>query len=426
MKRNKFFPVLAGLMMLAAGATVSSCSTGDGEDELKELSASEAYSSVGGDGDKSDGAGADMSISGDSNGGNSQNGNTQAGVVTAGEWNDLDHWDFWSKLMTGDDYADKSSYWECYTNHRVAVQVTDEAGTTLAGIPVKLVRMADDSQTTVWEAVTDCHGRADCWLSIWQKSESADASTLRIDVGGQLMDKQPVVCGWDSLGQLTTNKYVCDNASVAVQQQADIAFVVDATGSMMDEIDFLKSDLVDIISKVSELRPGMKIRTSALFYRDEGDEYLTRYTDFTADVNNTADFVNEQQADGGNDYPEAVHTALEQTLIKMSWDAAARTRIVFLILDAPAHHETNVIRSLQASVQECARRGIRLIPVAASGVDKNTEFMLRFFAVATGGTYVFLTNDSGVGLRHIRATVGDYEVEQLNNLIIRLIKYYTE
>lgn len=378
-----------------------------------------------GDGAKSDGAGSDIGICGDGNG-VSQNGNTQAGVVTAGEWNDLDHWDFWSKLMTGGAYADKSNYWECYTNHRVAVQVTDEAGTTLAGIPVKLVRTTDGKQTTLWEAVTDCHGRADCWLSIWQKSESADASTLRVDVGGQLMDKLPIVCGWDSLGQLTTNKYVCDIASDAIQQQADIAFVVDATGSMMDEIDFLKSDLVDIINKVSALRPDMKIRTSALFYRDEGDDYLTRHSDFTADVNNTADFVNEQQADGGGDYPEAVHTALERTLKDLSWEAASRTRIAFLILDAPAHHETNVIRSLQTSVQECARRGIRLIPVAASGVDKNTEFMLRFFAVATGGTYVFLTNDSGVGLSHIEATVGDYEVEQLNNLIIRLIKYYTE
>ena len=110
----------------------------------------------------------------------------------------------------------------------------------------------------------------------------------------------------------------------------------------------------------------------------------------------------------------------------LSWDSSARTRLAFLILDAPAHHETDVIRSLQQSVQACAQRGIRLIPVSASGVDKNTEFMLRFYAIVTGGTYVFLTNDSGVGLPHIQATVGDYEVEQLNSLIIRLINHYTE
>jgi hypothetical protein len=52
--------------------------------------------------------------------------------------------------------------------------------------------------------------------------------------------------------------------------------------------------------------------------------------------------------------------------------------------------------------------------------------MLRFFAIATGGTYTFLTNHSGVGNEHIEATVGDYKVEQLNDLIIRLIGQYTE
>ena len=52
--------------------------------------------------------------------------------------------------------------------------------------------------------------------------------------------------------------------------------------------------------------------------------------------------------------------------------------------------------------------------------------MLRFFANATGGTYVFLTDDSGVGYSHLKASVGDYKVEQLNQLLIRLIEYYTE
>ena len=52
--------------------------------------------------------------------------------------------------------------------------------------------------------------------------------------------------------------------------------------------------------------------------------------------------------------------------------------------------------------------------------------MLRFFASVTGGTYVFLTDDSGVGGSHLKASVGEYKVELLNNLLIRLISYYTE
>ena len=50
--------------------------------------------------------------------------------------------------------------------------------------------------------------------------------------------------------------------------------------------------------------------------------------------------------------------------------------------------------------------------------------MCRFFAAATGGTYVFLTNHSGIGGDHIAPTVGQYEVEYLNDLICRLIEAY--
>ena len=97
-----------------------------------------------------------------------------------------------------------------------------------------------------------------------------------------------------------------------------------------------------------------------------------------------------------------------------------------MLLDAPAHHNDNVIKSLHSSIEAYAKAGIKIIPVAASGVDKNTEFMLRFFAVSTSGTYVFLTNDSGIGGDHIQASVGEYEVELLNELIVRLIDKYLD
>ena len=354
----------------------------------------------------------------------SSNENTQAGIVTAGEWCDLTHWDFWSKLMLGEEFSEMSEYWKFYTNNRIAVKVTDERGTPLAGVNVKLLHEGEDTGT-VWETITDNHGEAECWFGMFQQTSST-SDRLRISLNGQAMDGHPQVCPWDSLLQsVPVNAYVLRRATVPAMQ-ADIAFIVDATGSMADEINFLKQDLVDIIGKVKSVREDMKIRTAALFYRDEGDDYLTRHHNFTDDVNKTADFVKKQEADGGGDYPEAVHTALERMLQDLSWSDNARTRLAFMLLDAPAHHEGDIIRSLQQSIQSCARQGIKVIPVAASGVDKNTEFMLRYFADATGGTYVFLTDHSGVGGHHIAASVGDYEVEQLNSLLIRLISAYTD
>ena len=420
MKTKDFLHIACGTLLLTGAFTFSACSTTDYyDDEMGILDRSGAYSSS----DKGGTSGEEPGENG------SQQGNNQAGIVTAGEWCDLTHWPLWSKLMLSKDYTDKSEYWEFYTNNRVCVKVTDEKGTALAGVSVKLLR----NNTTMWEAVTDNHGLAECWIGLYQK-ETANAANLQVSVDGKIMEGHPVVCPWDSTSvendidahlPIAINQYVCAKAPKTTQQ-ADIAFIVDATGSMADEIDFLKNDLTDIIGKVSSVRPSLTMRTAALFYRDEGDEYLTRHSDFTTDLSKTKKFVDKQKADGGNDYPEAVHTALERTLQDLSWDTSSRTRLAFLILDAPAHHEKNIIQSLQKSVATCAKQGIRLIPVAASGVDKNTEFMLRFFSIATGGTYVFITNDSGVGNDHIAASVGHYEVELLNQLIIRLIDYYTE
>jgi len=39
---------------------------------------------------------------------------------------------------------------------------------------------------------------------------------------------------------------------------------------------------------------------------------------------------------------------------------------------------------------------------------------------------VFLTDDSGIGESHIKATVGDHKVERLAKLMVKLIKKYVE
>lgn len=347
-------------------------------------------------------------------------GNTSAGVLTAGEWRDLDDWPFWGALMRGKDFQSYSAYWGFFTNNRIPVTVT------CGGVPAVNVRVElRRAGKTIWKSRTDNHGRADCWLGLNQMEEQFDTLQLSLVVAGVVSDKPVMVSGWDSKDPAQPNVFDIKESS-APGLDADIAFIVDATGSMGDEISFLKEDLADIIKKVSALKTEVAIRTGAVFYRDEGDDYLTRVSGLSGNFKETGDFIAKQNADGGGDYPEAVHTALEDALQKLSWNESARSRLAFLFLDAPAHNNKAVIASLQDSIELYAAMGIRIIPVAASGVDKATEMMSRFFAITTGGTYVFLTDHSGVGESHIEASVGQYKVEQLNELIVRLITQYIE
>ncbi len=107
------------------------------------------------------------------------------------------------------------------------------------------------------------------------------------------------------------------------------------------------------------------------------------------------------------------------------WRDDARARLLFLVLDAPPHYTQDRITRLQNIARAAADRGVRIIPVAASGISKETEFLLRFLDIATGGTYVFITGHSGIGGSHIEPTVGGYNVEFLNNLLVRVITGYT-
>ena len=45
-------------------------------------------------------------------------------------------------------------------------------------------------------------------------------------------------------------------------------------------------------------------------------------------------------------------------------------------------------------------------------------------AVMTGGKYVFLTDDSGVGDSHEEPDITGYKVEKLNDLMVREIRSY--
>ena len=343
----------------------------------------------------------------------------KAGVLTAGEWNDLDHWDFWSGLMGSQDYGGMSQYWRMYTPRRVAVRVADAAGKRLPALRITL----EQDQKVLWSTLTDNQGEADLWVDPFHAQAGTDNLVLTID--GKPQASAPKLSPWNVQQEDAEVNFYILNKALAPEKRADIAFIVDATGSMGDEIDFLKKDLMDILDRAKGGLSGIELRTGAVFYRDKEDEYVTKFSPFTDDYRKTIQYISMQYATGGGDLPEAVHTALEAGLQNLAWNTSARARIAFLVLDAPAHQDhQGVVESLQASVREYARQGIKLIPVFCSSPSKECEFMCRFFAVLTGGTYVFLTDDSGVGGDHLEPSVGDFQVEPLNDLLVRLIAKY--
>lgn len=96
-----------------------------------------------------------------------------------------------------------------------------------------------------WQTKTDNKGEASLWLGLDDVSKSYSDSGAEVYIEGKLYDGVLDFTHHQD-EKLQVNEIVLSE-SIKTEDVVDVAFIVDATGSMSDEIDFLKSDLVDIL-----------------------------------------------------------------------------------------------------------------------------------------------------------------------------------
>ena len=349
-------------------------------------------------------------------------GNVQRPIVkqlTAAEWCDAHNYDFWLGLFeknipfkgqdgvetTRDgifaDYAKVTRGLETFNMHEVYVTCGEQP---VAGAKVTLL----SESKVVYSAVTDSTGTA----YVFGKGTDIEAESGQYTASSQISE---------SVTEISLDNYS------AYDDEVEIMFVVDTTGSMGDELSYLCSELEGIVKRVSASLT-CNIRLGLLFYRDLGDEYVTRKFDFVnvtsaSGLSTVIKNINAQYASGGGDFPEAVDTALAEA-VNANWHTNSKTKLLFHVLDAP-YHDKQLNQSIFANaVKGASEKGIRIIPVAASGLDTLGQYIMRSAALLTGGTYTFLTDDSGIGASHTLPEVGAFTVEYLSDLMVRLIKGY--
>lgn len=343
---------------------------------------------------------------------------TSAGTLTAGEINDFSKWVLWEDL-TETEFGSYQKRWGFMMRKRFPVQATYENGMPVVDAEVQLVT---DQNEVVFMARTDNTGKAELWAEMVPEVNDQRVRKYKaiLKSNGETYRFDKLKAWPEGLNTLSI-KGTCSTSDIL-----DIAFVVDATGSMGDEINYLKTELQDVIKRVKEQNASLNLRTASVFYRDHNDAYLTRNSDFTSDISTTLGFIRDQYAAGGGDFPEAVDDALNAALNELSWSPGARGRLLFLVLDAPPHQADSIVKRMHQLVYKAAAMGVRIIPVTGSGINKDVEFLMRSMALATNGTYTFLTDHSGVGNKHLEPSTDSYEVEKLNDLLVRLINRYAQ
>ena len=121
----------------------------------------------------------------------------------------------------------------------------------------------------------------------------------------------------------------------------DLVFAIDATGSMKNDIDKLKTDMQPLLQELFGETPGTRV--GLLFYRDYGDTFkymdlpvkvfpfTSNYTSFSKNLNSIRIYGKE-----GGDIPEAVYEAMYASCEFYSWRTTAQKKII-LIGDAEPH-----------------------------------------------------------------------------------------
>lgn len=341
----------------------------------------------------------------------------KSGTLTAGEVNDFAKWDLWEQILTND-FKNHLNTWKYRPLERYTAQLTNRQGMPVSNADV---RLQDDFGTVLWKSKTDNTGKAELWTDLFVLEKTTNTN-LKLVFEYEGIETEIV--------QVTPFSQGINTASIDTdchpRNKVDLFFIVDATGSMSDEIRYLQVELSDIMQKVKKQQSDLQLRIGSLVYRDHGDEYLTRKSSLDADVDKTIDFIKAQYADGGGDYPEAVDEALLESIENEDWDNEALARIAFLVLDAPSHTDPKVIEQIANQMRLASEKGIRIVPIACSDIQKDGEYLMRVLALATNGTYLFLTDDSGIGNTHIKPTTDKYDVEKLNDAIVRIISQYTQ
>lgn len=234
------------------------------------------------------------------------------------------------------------------------------------------------------------------------------------------------------------------NRHYALLRPAELALVMDITGSMssqLEEAQFMLGTILRTLNH-STLPKGFYQRSAWLGYRDLQDQEPFHLKDFSTDPSVISRYIQKTIATGGGDIPEDVAGAMYLLLNDLSWTDnpyAYGLKNAIWVLDAPPHGmgvlgddypNGTPNRDWLALAHRMNKRGVVVHPVICGEGVNSPELNLFATTVAeiTGGTSVQLTmNDETrtLSLQIISCINRDIELQQaveidMNNRLLRL------
>ncbi|MGC4093107.1 MAG: VWA domain-containing protein [Polyangiaceae bacterium] len=299
---------------------------------------------------------------------------TAPSAVKAGEWDDnANYREFmrWLASETG------SGAHAIDIRDRRFIVVRDAAG---LGVPACRVLFIDE-QDRQTELVTAASGRA--ILFPHAEGLSSGTVTARATCGAGA-ERQFALRDGDGVVELR----LPGKRALPQELSLDVAFILDSTGSMSEEIAAVKSTIRAVADGLRDSR--VRVRVGLVEFKDRSDPFVTRVFPMSTDLSGFAQRVAEVSASGGGDQPESGNEALHVAVQQLAWDDAAFAKLAFLVGDAPPHLDYAQDYDYALEAREAAHRGIQIYTVAASGMDTLGQVVWRQVAQYTGATNLFV------------------------------------
>jgi von Willebrand factor type A domain len=203
--------------------------------------------------------------------------------------------------------------------------------------------------------------------------------------------------------------------------EIEAVFVLDTTGSMSGLINAAKEKIWAIASSMAQTDPAPKIKLGLVAYRDRGDDYVTKRTRLTTDLDTVYEQLMDYEASGGGDGPESVNQALHEAVNRMKWSTDNRTyKVIFLVGDAPPHMDYPNDIKFPTTTRTALKKGIVINSIQCGNQSSTTPVWQQIAQLGRGE--FFQVEQSGGAL--IASTPYDDELAALADKLDDTKLYY--
>ncbi len=335
-----------------------------------------------------------------------------AAPLMAGEVDDNAQWDDY--LLYLQNYAGPAAL-PLDVSSRYHIWVTNDLGHPVVGAPVKISANGQE--------VTTLRTHSDGRVYFFPHAYPIQATVYQLNV---TLNGQSDIRTLDT-ATAQPDLYIAHLWADLTPPAAelDILFLLDTTGSMTDEIAQLTDNIRTISAQIDALPVQPDVRFALVAYRDQEDVYVTQVFDFTPDIDAFAATLSQLSASGGGDYPEDLNEALWQAIHQPTWRLGSSVSLIFLVADAPPHLDYGQENHYAAAAIETAETGIKIYPIASSGLDVQGEYIFRQLAQFSGGRFIFLTygaEGAGSPGSETSMNVTGYTVSALDQLVVQIVQ----